>query len=221
MIQLSNLSYKYNTPRGELEIIDDCSFKFEKGVFYSLMAPSGSGKTTLLNIIGLIDEDYRGQYIFRDTDINTLADKEKSRIRAKKMGFVFQNFRLIRSRTVYENIALALEIGGLEINKSEIETLLDKLNLSHRTHHFPDELSGGEAQRVAIARSLIRNPELLIADEPTGNLDLQNADIIMDILKDYHMRGGTVILVTHSHHIAQHAEQQISLVDKKICKVDP
>jgi len=181
------------------------------------MGPSGCGKSTLLNLIGMIDEVSKGQYFFNGLDTSTLSQRAKSQLRKGNMGFIFQSFNLIDELTAAENIELPLiylKVSARERRERVKEALID-LEMLHRKDHYPQQLSGGQQQRIAIARAIVINPKLILADEPTGNLDSENSAIVMEKLKDFHQRGSTIVMVTHSREDASHAERCIELFDGK------
>jgi putative ABC transport system ATP-binding protein len=189
-----------------------------KGEFVAIMGPSGCGKSTLLNILGLLDNPTSGNYLLDGIEVGNLKEKERTRARKGKVGFVFQSFNLIEEMTVYENVELPLNY--LKIRSSErkarVEEVLRRMNISHRANHFPNQLSGGQQQRVAIARAVIANPKLILADEPTGNLDSNNGTEVMKLLTELNREGSTIVMVTHSLHDASYAHRTINLFDGKI-----
>lgn len=215
MIILDNIKKSYILPSGTVEVLKGITLEVKKGEFISIMGPSGSGKSTLLNIIGCLDRPTSGRYLLDGIDINTLSDNELAEIRNRKIGFVFQSFNLIPRLSAIKNVVLPLLYRGVpfkERNKTAYE-MLQKVGLSHRANHLPSELSGGEQQRVSIARALINNPSLILADEPTGNLDSATGHEIIDIFKSIHKEGATIIMVTHEKSIAEQAEKIITIKD--------
>ncbi len=216
MLTLEQVSYDYVLTDRRINVLQNVSYAFEKGSFTSIRAPSGSGKTTLLNLLGLLDKPTQGSYLINGKTTSTMADTEKSRLRADMFGFLFQNFRLIPTKTVLDNIVLGLEIAGIK-NKSEQKEKataeLGRVGLGARAEHLPPELSGGEAQRVAFARALAKRPKVLLADEPTGNLDRENRDRILDLISTFHAEGGTVVMVTHDPIAAERADEILHLAD--------
>lgn len=222
MIEFKNVSYSYEIKNRVVPILEDCSFEFKENSFSAIMSPSGAGKTTLLNIIGMLINEYMGDYYFEGSLINKRSDKQMSKIRSRDIGFVFQNFKLIQSLTIIENIKLALEITK-SFDRSNLtkmsQEILERVGLIERAEHYPYELSGGEAQRVALARAVVKQPKILLADEPTGNLDTENSSIVMQMLKDFHKGGGTIIMVTHSNDIARYAQFLLGLTNKRIVPV--
>ena len=218
IIQTSNLTKKFITREVETTAIRNITLSVEKGEFVAVMGPSGCGKSTLLNLLGLIDNPSSGNISFNGTAIDSLSEKVLTRIRKGKMGFVFQNFNLVDELNISENVELPLVFMGIKRKerKQRVSHLLDKLKLGHRALHYPRQLSGGQQQRVAFARATVVNPLLLLADEPTGNLDSKNGTAIMDLLGEHNRNGATVIMVTHSLKYASYAHRIINLYDGTI-----
>jgi putative ABC transport system ATP-binding protein len=218
MIKVENLTKVFRTEEVETLALNDISFDVAKGEFVAIMGPSGCGKSTLLNILGLLDNPTSGNYLLDGIEVGNLKEKERTRARKGKVGFVFQSFNLIEEMTVYENVELPLNY--LKIRSSErkarVEEVLRRMNISHRANHFPNQLSGGQQQRVAIARAVIANPKLILADEPTGNLDSNNGTEVMKLLTELNREGSTIVMVTHSLHDASYAHRTINLFDGKI-----
>jgi len=218
MINLKNLTKIYRTDEIESTALNQVSFEIKKGEFVSIMGPSGCGKSTLLNILGMLDKPESGSYKFQGTEISGLNEKGRSAVRKQNIGFIFQNFNLIDELTVFENIELPLiynKIGASE-RKKRVNELIDKMGISHRASHFPQQLSGGQQQRVAVARALITKPPLILADEPTGNLDSSHGNEVMELLCELNEAGTTVIMVTHSSHDASYSGRVINLLDGQI-----
>ena len=190
----------------------------KEGEFVAVMGPSGCGKSTLLNILGLLDNPTGGTYTLLDKEVGNLREKERTQFRKGNLGFVFQSFNLIDEMTVFENIELPLVYMGVKASerKQRVNEILERMNISHRAGHFPQQLSGGQQQRVAIARAVISNPKLVLADEPTGNLDSKNGQEVMLLLQELNREGTTIIMVTHSQHDAQYASRTICLFDGQI-----
>ncbi|ADI13942.1 ABC transporter ATP-binding protein [Truepera radiovictrix] len=214
MLQLQGVGYAYRLNGRQVRVLQGVTHTFERGSFSSLRAPSGSGKTTLLNLLGLLDTPTEGRYLVEGRDTRHLTDAQKSSLRARTFGFLFQNFRLIPTRTVLENVTLALDISAQGPKRAQREAALralEQVGLAGRAEHVPPELSGGEAQRVAFARALVRQPEVLLADEPTGNLDAANRDRLLDLISAFHARGGTVVMVTHDDVAAARATHPLRL----------
>jgi putative ABC transport system ATP-binding protein len=218
MIKTENLSKTYRTDEIETTALDELNMKVDQGEFVAIMGPSGCGKSTLLNIIGLLDSPSSGRYYFLDKDVSACTERERALLRKSNIGFVFQSFNLIDELTVFENIELPLlylDIPKAE-RKTRIDTIMDKMQISHRGGHFPQQLSGGQQQRAAIARAVIANPKLILADEPTGNLDSRNGKGVMMLLSDLNASGTTIIMVTHSQHDAGYSHRTINLLDGKM-----
>ena len=218
MINLKNLTKIYRTDEIESTALNQVSFEIEKGEFVSIMGPSGCGKSTLLNILGMLDKPESGSYKFLGTEISGLNEKGRSAVRKQNIGFVFQNFNLIDELTVFENIELPLIYNKISASerKKRVNELIDKMGISHRASHFPQQLSGGQQQRVAVARALITKPPLILADEPTGNLDSSHGNEVMELLCELNETGTTVIMVTHSSHDASYSGRVINLLDGQV-----
>lgn len=217
LIEVRDLKKEYCSEEVVTKVLRGLSFGIEKGEFISIMGPSGSGKSTLMHILGFLDKPTSGEYIFEGKNIATLDDDHLAGLRNKKVGFVFQIFNLLPRTTVLENVKLPLFYSDKKNDLDErAKKVLDIVGLSHRTEHFSNQLSGGEKQRVAIARALINDPEIIFADEPTGNLDSKSGIQIMKILQDLNRQGKTVILVTHETYTSEHARRIINIVDGKI-----
>jgi len=218
---LNSVTKIYGKGRLAVKALDEVSFNVRRGEFLVIMGPSGSGKTTLLNILGLLDKPTQGKVFFLGKDVSRLNDAEASKIRAKHIGFVFQTFNLIPWLTALENVEIALAIAGYPFykRKRRARELLEAVGLGGRLHHRPTELSGGEQQRVAIARALANNPEVILADEPTGNLDSKSGEVVINILKELSLKQNrTVIVATHNPRIAKVADRIIYLHDGKIVR---
>ena len=218
MIKVSNLSKVFKTEEIETTALNGVSFEIKDGEFVAIMGPSGCGKSTLLNILGLLDNPTEGSYQFGDTEVANLKEKDRTKFRKGNIGFVFQSFNLIDELNVYENIELPLRY--LDIPSSErrqrVTEMMKRMNISHRAKHFPQQLSGGQQQRVAIARACVANPKLILADEPTGNLDSKNGKEVMELLQELNNEGATIVMVTHSQKDAACAQRTIDLFDGKI-----
>ncbi len=221
MINVQNLMKVYRTDEIETTALNQVTFKIEKGEFVSIMGPSGCGKSTLLNILGMLDMPDGGSYTFQDIEIANLKEKERSQIRKKNIGFVFQNFNLIDELSVFENIELPLIYNNISTKerKERVNKIIERVGISHRSSHFPQQLSGGQQQRVAVARALVTEPPLLLADEPTGNLDSSNGNEVMELLCELNDAGTTIIMVTHSSHDAGYSNRRINLLDGQIISV--
>lgn len=218
MITLEKLTKVYRTDEIESTALNEVTFEIEKGEFVSIMGPSGCGKSTLLNILGLLDKPESGSYKFLGEEVSHFNEKQRSGVRKKNIGFVFQNFNLIDELTVFENIELPLIYNKVPASerKQRVNELIDKIGISHRSSHFPQQLSGGQQQRVAVARALITRPPLVLADEPTGNLDSSNGNEVMELLCELHEEGTTIIMVTHSAHDASYSNRIINLLDGQV-----
>lgn len=220
MININNLTKTYTTNTNKTIALDDIRFKVKEGDFLAITGKSGCGKSTLLNILGLIDKPTEGEYLFNSLNLDKLSEKQSSQFRKENIGFIFQDFNLLNELTVFENVALPLKYRKytkIEI-KQKVDAILNKFNIYHRKNHLISEISGGESQRTAIARSLVYSPKLILADEPTGNLDSENSKIIINLLKELNDEGHTIILVTHDMEIANNCKRQIILSDGKIIK---
>ena len=218
MIQVTNLSKIFRTEEIETTALNGVSFEIKDGEFVAIMGPSGCGKSTLLNILGLLDNPTSGSYKLLDTEVANLKEKERTKFRKGNIGFVFQSFNLIDELNVYENIELPLRylnISAVE-RKSKVTDIMNRMNISHRAQHFPQQLSGGQQQRVAIARAVVAGPKLILADEPTGNLDSKNGKEVMDLLKELNAEGTTIVMVTHSQKDAACAQRTLDLFDGQI-----
>ncbi len=215
VIHLEHIRKSYLMGRQELQALKDISLDVMKNEYVALMGPSGSGKSTLMNIIGCLDTPTSGAYLLNSKDVSRMPDNDLAETRNKEIGFVFQQFNLLPRLTAIENIALPLVYAGISRKQriAKAREMLEMVNLADRASHKPNELSGGQCQRVAIARALINNPSIILADEPTGNLDSKTAEEIMRIFSDIHRQGNTIILVTHEEDIAGHAHRIIGLKD--------
>ena len=213
MIKVTDLSKVFRTEEIETTALDKVSFEIKDGEFVAIMGPSGCGKSTLLNIIGLLDNPTEGSYEFQGTEVSRLKERERTRFRKGNIGFVFQSFNLIDELNVYENVELPLRYLNISASerKRKVTDILRRMNISHRTKHFPQQLSGGQQQRVAIARAVVADPKLILADEPTGNLDSRNGKEVMDLLTELNKEGTTIVMVTHSQRDAASAQRLIDL----------
>jgi putative ABC transport system ATP-binding protein len=219
LIKAQNIKKEYGNEELVTKILHGLTFTIEKGEFLSIMGPSGSGKSTLMHILGLLDKPTTGKYMFEGKDISQLTDDELAILRNKKIGFVFQSFHLLPKTTVLENVILPLTYSSKKINhKKRAEEVLKSVGLEHRLNYYSNQISGGEKQRVAIARALVNDPDVIFADEPTGNLDSKSGKQVIEILQDLNNQGKTVILVTHETYTAEHADRIISLKDGLIVK---
>lgn len=218
MIKLENIKKVFRTEEVETWALREVSLEVKEGEFVAIMGPSGCGKSTLLNILGLLDNPTEGTYVLNGSDVSQLKENERTDIRKGTIGFVFQSFNLIDELNVYENIELPLLYMGISAKerKTRIESVMERMAISHRRKHFPSQLSGGQQQRVAIARAVLPNPKIILADEPTGNLDSKNGKEVMNLLSELHNEGTTIIMVTHSQHDASYADRIINLYDGQI-----
>ena len=218
MIQLQNIKKVFSTEEVETWALREVDLEVREGEFVAIMGPSGCGKSTLLNIIGLLDNPTEGTYLLNGRDVSTLKENDRTDIRKGVIGFVFQSFNLIDELNVYENIELPILYMGTPARerRRRIEAVMDRMAISHRRNHFPSQLSGGQQQRVAIARAVLPNPKIILADEPTGNLDSKNGREVMALLSELHREGTTIIMVTHSQHDASFADRIVKLHDGEI-----
>ena len=216
MISLENISKIYDLGEVRVSALDGISFCCKKGEAISIMGPSGSGKSTLMNIIGCLDRPTSGSYVLEGEDVSSLTDNQLAVIRNRKLGFVFQSYNLLPKMTALENVELPMVYAGQGHRRERAVEALESVGIGNRAKHHPTEMSGGEQQRVAIARALINNPRIILADEPTGNLDTQSSHTIMDVLLEQRKKGITVIIVTHEVDIASYTERTIYLRDGKI-----
>src|SRR3954467_11125963 len=218
IIHLENLKKNYFLGKQVIEVLKGISLDIRKNEYVALMGPSGSGKSTLMNILGCLDTPTSGKYILNDKDVSKMTDDELADVRNVEIGFVFQQFNLLPRLTAAENVALPLVYSGSSKKvRTELSLeMLDRVGLSDRSQHKPNELSGGQNQRVAIARALVNNPSIILADEPTGNLDSQTGVEIMNLFENLHKHGHTIVLVTHEHDIAEHAYRVIHIRDGQV-----
>lgn len=215
LIDITDIGRKYVIGAETIHAIKSVSLKVKKGEFVALMGPSGSGKSTLMNILGCLDTPTRGEYLLNNIRVSEMSEDELADVRNKEIGFVFQTFNLLPRSTSLDNVALPLVYAGVNknIRTERAQAALENVGLGNRVHHKPNELSGGQRQRVAVARALINNPSIILADEPTGNLDTKTSIEIMGLLEEIHSKGNTIILVTHEEDIAQHAHRIVRMRD--------
>lgn len=218
MIKARNLKKTYRTEEVETTALNNVNLEIREGEFVSIMGPSGCGKSTLLNIMGLLDSPSDGEYSFLGTEVGKLSERQRAHLRKGNIGFVFQSFNLIDELTVYENVELPLLYLGMgnEARKQRVEAALDRVQIMHRKGHFPQQLSGGQQQRVAIARAVVAGPKLILADEPTGNLDSTHGEEVMNLLTQLNEAGTTIIMVTHSPADAEYSHRTVHLFDGHI-----
>jgi putative ABC transport system ATP-binding protein len=218
MIKTENLIKTYRTDEVETTALNQVNIEIREGEFVSVMGPSGCGKSTLLNVLGMIDSPTSGNYYFNGEEIGHLPERKRSNIRKHNLGFVFQSFNLIDELTVFENVELPMlytKVPSSE-RKKRVEELLEQMNIMHRRNHFPQQLSGGQQQRVAVARAIVNNPKLILADEPTGNLDSSNGDEVMRILSELNASGTTILMVTHSQYCAEFGNRIVRMLDGQV-----
>ncbi len=218
MLKVEKLSKVFRTEEIETIALNEVSFEIKQGEFLAIMGPSGCGKSTLLNILGLLDNPTSGRYELLGKEVGSLKEKDRTLYRKGNIGFVFQSFNLIDELSVYENVELPLIYMKVKASerKERVNAILKRMNISHRSGHFPQQLSGGQQQRVAIARAVVANPKLILADEPTGNLDSTNGKEVMDLLTELNREGTTIIMVTHSQRDSGYAHRVLNLFDGKI-----
>jgi len=218
MLKINNLIKVFRADEVETVALNDISLEIHEGEFVAIMGPSGCGKTTLLNILGLIDLPTSGQYFFRNKEVSKLKEKARAKLRKGSIGFIFQNFNLIEELNVFENVELPLIYMGVSARerKRKVMEALEKVQITHRQRHFPVQLSGGQQQRVAVARAVVADPPLILADEPTGNLDSAHGEEVMQLLNDLNSNGTTIVMVTHSQRDADYSRRLIRLFDGKI-----
>lgn len=218
MIKITDLQKLYRTEEVETVALNNLSIHVESGEFVAVMGPSGCGKSTLLNIVGLLDDMEGGSYLFNGVEVARFNEKKRSQLRKHNIGFVFQSFNLIDELTVYENVELPLIYTKVPASerKKRVEEVLEKVQIMHRRNHFPQQLSGGQQQRVAVARAVVNRPKLILADEPTGNLDSKNGNEVMQLLTELNEAGTTIIMVTHSEHDSQYADRVIRMLDGQV-----
>lgn len=216
MIELENITKTYGDGENEFQALSGISLNIEEGEFVAIMGPSGSGKSTLMNILGALNQQTTGKYILENKEIGSLSDSELAEFRNKKVGFVFQQFNLLTKTSVYDNVALPGFYGNLKGLDKKVRKVVASVGLTEKIHNKSNELSGGQIQRVAIARALLMNPSIIMADEPTGNLDSKTTEEILEILLDLHKKGSTIILITHEPYVAGYAERVIKIKDGKI-----
>jgi len=218
MIKTVNLNKIFRTDEVETLALNDVSFSVKKGEFVAVMGPSGCGKSTLLNIVGMLDNPSSGQYFFDGQEVGNLTENKRTDIRKGNIGFVFQSFNLVDELNVHENVELPLVYMRIKAKerKEMVNAVLERMKISHRRNHYPQQLSGGQQQRVAIARAVVANPKLILADEPTGNLDSKNGLEVMNLLTELNKEGATIVMVTHSMHDSEFSHRVVNLFDGKI-----
>jgi putative ABC transport system ATP-binding protein len=222
LIETNDLTKRFRTDLVETTALDKVSIDVDEGQFVSIMGPSGCGKSTLLHILGLIDSPSDGSYRFLGEDVSRYPESRRALLRKRNIGFVFQSFNLIDELTVYENVELPLLYARVPQGerKEKIDSVLERMDIAHRRDHFPSQLSGGQQQRVAVARAVVNRPKLILADEPTGNLDSANGNEVMQILQRLHEEGASIVMVTHSAENASYSERAIRMLDGKVIGQD-
>ena len=215
MIKITDLEKFYSTEDIKTIALNKLSFEVKKGEFIAVMGPSGCGKSTLLNILGMLDDSDGGSFKFNGEEVINYSERKRANLRKHNIGFVFQSFNLIDQLTVFENVELPLIYTGIKKSerKKRVHEVLEKMQIMHRRKHFPQQLSGGQQQRVAVARAVVNNPKLILADEPTGNLDSSNGNEVMELLTELNAQGTTIIMVTHSEHDAKFSHRIIRMLD--------
>ena len=218
LIQLQGIKKVFYTDEVETHALADVHLEIKQGEYIAISGPSGCGKTTLLSILGLLDTPSGGEYLLDGRPVAGLDAADRARVRNRQIGFIFQAFNLIGDLTVYENVELPLTYRGMSANerKERVHAALDRVGMSHRVKHFPAQLSGGQQQRVAVARAVAGDPAILLADEPTGNLDSANGEQVMDLLRELHRNGATICMVTHDPRYAAHADRSVNLFDGRV-----
>jgi putative ABC transport system ATP-binding protein len=218
MLRTNKLTKIYSTEEVETTALDSVNIEIKKGEFVTIMGPSGCGKSTLMNILGLLDNPTGGEYYFLDKEVSKYTERQRAHLRKENIGFVFQSFNLIDELTVFENVELPLLYMKIPVSerKHKVETVLNIMEIMHRRNHFPQQLSGGQQQRVAVARAIVAEPKLILADEPTGNLDSSHGDEVMKMLTYLNEQGTTVVMVTHSPTYAEYGNRVIHLFDGKV-----
>ena len=218
LIQLQGVQKVFYTDEMETHALADVHLEIREGEYVAVAGPSGCGKTTLLSILGLLDTPTEGRYLLEDQPVERLTPAQRARIRNRRIGFIFQAFNLISDLTVYENVELPLTYRGVSSadRQQRVEEALKRVGMSHRAKHYPAQLSGGQQQRVAVARAVAGDPAILLADEPTGNLDSTNGEAVMELLRDLHSQGATICMVTHDPRYASHADRTVRLFDGRV-----
>lgn len=222
MIKIKNLEKIYRTEDVETVALNGINLEVKEGEFVAIMGPSGCGKSTLLNILGLLDDPDSGSFLFNGTEVADFNERQRAALRKKNIGFVFQSFNLIDELSVFENVELPLVYLGVKApeRRKRVEEVLDKMQIMHRMNHFPQQLSGGQQQRVAVARAVANKPNLILADEPTGNLDSANGNEVMELLTELNEQGTTIIMVTHSEHDARYSHRIVRMLDGETVMTD-
>ena len=222
LIKLESVRKVFYTDEVETHALDNINIEIAKGEYVSIAGPSGCGKSTLLSILGLLDTPTEGSYVLNNRPATALSLSERARVRNREVGFIFQSFNLIGDLTVYENVELPLTYRGMRAaeRKQRVTAALERVGMAHRAKHLPSQLSGGQQQRVAVARAVCGEPSILLADEPTGNLDSKNGEAVMELLRELHREGATICMVTHDPRYARHADRSIHLFDGRVVEED-
>jgi putative ABC transport system ATP-binding protein len=220
LIQLNGVSKVFYTDEVETHALSNIHLKIDRGEYVAIAGPSGCGKTTLLSLLGLLDSPTEGEYLLDGKNVSSLSASERARVRNREIGFVFQAFNLIGDLTVFENVELPLTYRGMPSSerKERVMQALERVGMAHRTKHYPSQLSGGQQQRVAVARAIVGKPLILLADEPTGNLDSKNGEAVMDLLQELHADGATICMVTHDPRYARYADRTLHLFDGQVIR---
>jgi putative ABC transport system ATP-binding protein len=223
LISLRGVNKVFFTDEVETHALDDVHFDINQGEYVAISGPSGCGKTTLLSILGLLDTPTEGEYTLAGESVARLAPGDRARVRNRQIGFIFQAFNLIGDLSVFENVELPLTYRDMPASerRDRVAAALERVEMSHRAKHFPAQLSGGQQQRVAVARAVAGSPSILLADEPTGNLDSKNGEAVMDLLRELHQSGSTICMVTHDSRYAQHADREVALFDGRVVEAVP
>ncbi len=222
LIRMTGIKKIFYTDELETHALADVHFEIRKGEYVAISGPSGCGKTTLLSILGLLDTPTAGEYFINGTSAARLAPADRARVRNREIGFIFQAFNLIGDLTVFENVELPLTYRDMNANerRDRVQAALDRVGMTHRAKHYPPQLSGGQQQRVAVARAVAGDPAILLADEPTGNLDSKNGEAVMDLLRELNSHGSTICMVTHDSRYARHADREVNLFDGKVVEAE-
>jgi putative ABC transport system ATP-binding protein len=218
MIRTNNLKKIYRTEEVETTALEEVNIEINQGEFVTIMGPSGCGKSTFMNILGLLDNPTGGEYLFLNTEVSKFSERQRAQLRKENIGFVFQSFNLIDELTIFENVELPLlyQKYSPTQRKKKVNEVLERMQIMHRRNHFPQQLSGGQQQRVAVARAIVSNPKLILADEPTGNLDSSHGDEVMNMLTELNENGTTIVMVTHSPAYAEYGNRIIHLFDGRV-----
>jgi putative ABC transport system ATP-binding protein len=222
LIKMTGIKKVFYTDELETHALADVHFEIRKGEYVAISGPSGCGKTTLLSILGLLDTPSEGEYLINGTSVARLAPIDRARVRNREIGFIFQAFNLIGDLTVFENVELPLTYRDMNASerKDRVQAALERVGMTHRAKHYPPQLSGGQQQRVAVARAVAGDPAILLADEPTGNLDSKNGEAVMELLRELNANGSTICMVTHDSRYARHADREVNLFDGRVVEAE-